>query len=139
VYAGLVLLATQVLQFHDSVAVAASTLLEAALFSSLRRRVQRTVDQRFNRARYFPFLRGRQVSCARAPVSTGWLPDYDVARPATAGSAGGSLPGAGANHIETAVGWNASLTTPTRSCRTASRSTVCLSRPLNSATTASAL
>jgi hypothetical protein len=52
VYAGLVLLATEVLGFHDSVAVAASTLVAAALFSSLRRRVQRVVDLRFNRARY---------------------------------------------------------------------------------------
>jgi hypothetical protein len=52
VYAGLVLLATQVLQFHASVAVAVSTLAAAALFNPLRHRVQRTVDRRFNRARY---------------------------------------------------------------------------------------
>jgi hypothetical protein len=52
VYAGLVLLATEVLRFHNSVAVAASTLVAAALFNPVRHRVQRAVDRRFNRARY---------------------------------------------------------------------------------------
>jgi hypothetical protein len=51
-YAGLVLLATQVLRFHTPVAVAAATLAAAALFNPLRRRVQKVVDRRFNRARY---------------------------------------------------------------------------------------
>jgi hypothetical protein len=51
-YAGLVLLATRVLSLHGTVAVAAATLVAAALFNPLRRRVQRRVDRRFNRARY---------------------------------------------------------------------------------------
>ena len=52
VYAGLVLLATQVFRVHTPVAVAAATLAAAALFSPVRHRVQQRVDRRFNRARY---------------------------------------------------------------------------------------
>jgi hypothetical protein len=52
VYAGLVLLSTGVLRLTSPVGVAASTLAVAALFSPVRRRVQRMVDHRFNRARY---------------------------------------------------------------------------------------
>jgi hypothetical protein len=52
VYAGLVLLTTQVLSFSSPVAVAISALAAAALFSPLRNRVQRAADRKFNRARY---------------------------------------------------------------------------------------
>jgi len=55
VYAGAILLLQTVLGDvigGQTVAVAGSTLLAAALFQPLRRRVQTAVDHRFNRARY---------------------------------------------------------------------------------------
>jgi len=52
VFAGLVILATDVLPFKTPVAVAVSTLAAAALFNPLRQRVQQLVERKFNRARY---------------------------------------------------------------------------------------
>ena len=51
-YVGLVALTTRALPVSSPVAVAASTLAVAAMFSPVRRRVQHVVDRRFNRARY---------------------------------------------------------------------------------------
>jgi hypothetical protein len=51
-FIGVVALSTDVLPFSSRVGVAASTLAAAALWGSLRVRVQRAVDRRFNRARY---------------------------------------------------------------------------------------
>jgi hypothetical protein len=52
IYAGVVVLATQVLPVSSPVAVAAATLVVVGLFTPLRRWAQRVVDRRFNRARY---------------------------------------------------------------------------------------
>lgn len=52
VYAALVTMAHTVLSFSSPLAVAVATLAAIALFTPLRRRVQRVVDRRFNRVRY---------------------------------------------------------------------------------------
>jgi hypothetical protein len=52
VFAGVVVFTSDVLPFREPVAIAASTLVAAAVFNPLRKRVQRTVDRRFNRTRY---------------------------------------------------------------------------------------
>ena len=51
-YLGVVTLTSRAMSLRSSWAVAAATLATAALFNPLRRRVQRTVDHRFNRARF---------------------------------------------------------------------------------------
>jgi hypothetical protein len=51
-YVGAVAITDRVLGFSSEFAVAASTLAAAALFRPLVRRVQRSVDRRFNRERY---------------------------------------------------------------------------------------
>ncbi len=52
VFAGIVTLASSLLDTESDLAVAASTLAVAALFNPVRRRVQVWVDRRFNRSQY---------------------------------------------------------------------------------------
>lgn len=52
VYAASVTLAQQLLPFESQLGIVVSTLVVAALFNPLRRRVQHAVDQRFNRSKY---------------------------------------------------------------------------------------
>jgi hypothetical protein len=52
VYVGMIGLTTRVIPLSSSVGVAASTLAAVALFTPMRRLVQRRVDRRFNRASY---------------------------------------------------------------------------------------
>lgn len=51
-YVGAIALLTKALGLSSPVAVATSTLLAALAFNPIRRRMQRAVDRRFNRARY---------------------------------------------------------------------------------------
>ena len=86
VFGGVVLLTTRVLPFSSPVAVAVSTLAAAALFNPLRRRVQRLVDHRFNRARY-----DRDALVARFAASLRDAVDSDTVVTELAGAAASSV------------------------------------------------
>ena len=86
VFGGVVLLTTRVLPFSSPVAVAVSTLAAAALFNPLRRRVQRLVDHRFNRARY-----DRDALVARFAASLRDAVDSDTVAAELAGAAASSV------------------------------------------------
>lgn len=86
VFGGVVLLTTRVLPFSSPVAVAVSTLAAAALFDPLRRRVQRLVDRRFNRARY-----DRDALVARLAASLRDAVDSDTVVAELAGAAASSV------------------------------------------------
>jgi hypothetical protein len=80
------------------------------------------------------------VSPARAPAPPVRRGDFQAGGCRVDARAGTAAPGPVlGSHTEMWPGWNASWTTPTRSPRTVSRSTVWRSRAVNAATTASAL
>ena len=78
VFVGTILVSQTVLASFfrgNSVAVAVSTLVVAALFQPLRRRIQAVVDRRFNRARYdaertVAAFAGRLETTSPWPMST---------------------------------------------------------------------
>jgi hypothetical protein len=73
VYIGLIALTTRALPLSSPIGVAASTLAAAALFSPLRRWVQRIVDRRFNRAHY-------DAEATVAAFSAGLRDEVDLGR-----------------------------------------------------------
>ena len=98
VYVGGVALLTGVLPFSGQAGTAVSVLIAVALFAPLRRRVQRAMDRRFNRARYDSeaVLARSPSGCASRPTSTRCVPTWPRRSPGPstqATSACGSAPG----------------------------------------------